>query len=42
MGDGGVKLREGRKCALGALEKVGLSDRIKHEPNKISGSRNKE
>ena len=41
-GYGGVKPRERRKLALGALEKIGLSDRIKNKPNKISGSRNKE
>ncbi|MBU3811084.1 MAG: ABC transporter ATP-binding protein [Candidatus Niameybacter stercoravium] len=34
---GGVKPRERRKRALEALEKVGLSDRIKHKPNEISG-----
>ncbi|MBU3189493.1 ABC transporter ATP-binding protein [Clostridium bowmanii] len=33
----GVPLRERRKRALSALEKVGLSDRVKHRPNEISG-----
>ena len=33
----GVPLKERRKRALSALEKVGLSDRVKHRPNEISG-----
>src|ERR1043166_4381686 len=33
----GVGLEERRKIALEALEKVGLSDRIHHKPNELSG-----
>jgi len=33
----GVAPKERRKRALLALEKVGLSDRVKHKPNEISG-----
>jgi putative ABC transport system ATP-binding protein len=33
----GVSRKERREKALLALEKVGLSDRIKHKPNEISG-----
>lgn len=33
----GVPAKERRKKALSALDKVGLSDRIKHRPNEISG-----
>jgi len=33
----GVSPKERRKRALLALEKVGLSDRVKHRPNEISG-----
>jgi putative ABC transport system ATP-binding protein len=33
----GVKSEERRKRALGALEKVGLSDRIHHKPSELSG-----
>ncbi|ROO88836.1 putative ABC transport system ATP-binding protein [Actinocorallia herbida] len=34
---GGVKPAERRRRALAALEMVGLSDRIGHEPNELSG-----
>ncbi|MGK0551587.1 ABC transporter ATP-binding protein [Enterococcus faecalis] len=34
---GGVPLKERRKRALEALEKVGLADRVSHRPNAISG-----
>jgi putative ABC transport system ATP-binding protein len=34
---GGVGQAERRRRALAALEKVGLSDRIHHEPNQLSG-----
>jgi putative ABC transport system ATP-binding protein len=33
----GVSAGERRKRALAALEKVGLSERVKHKPNEISG-----
>lgn len=33
----GLPLQERRKKALAALEKVNLTDRIKHKPNEISG-----
>jgi putative ABC transport system ATP-binding protein len=33
----GVSIKERRKKALSALEKVGLLDRIQHRPNEISG-----
>lgn len=33
----GVSAKERREKAMIALEKVGLSDRIKHKPNEISG-----
>ena len=33
----GVSTKERRLRALSALEKVGLSDRVKHRPNEISG-----
>jgi len=33
----GVPRRERRDLALGALEKVGLGDRIDHQPNELSG-----
>jgi len=33
----GVPAKERRKRALIALDKVGLSDRVKHRPNEISG-----
>lgn len=37
MAYAGLPLKERREKALIALEKVGLSDRIKHRPNEISG-----
>jgi putative ABC transport system ATP-binding protein len=33
----GVKSKERKERALEALERVGLSDRVKHKPNEISG-----
>lgn len=33
----GVKAKERRERALQALERVGLSNRVKHKPNEISG-----
>lgn len=33
----GVKAKERKERALRALERVGLSDRVKHKPNEISG-----
>ena len=33
----GVSSKERRERALSALDKVGLSDRVKHRPNEISG-----
>lgn len=33
----GVKPKERKERALAALERVGLSNRVKHKPNKISG-----
>lgn len=33
----GVKPKERKKRALAALERVGLSNRVKHKPNEISG-----
>ncbi|WP_035054511.1 ABC transporter ATP-binding protein [Carnobacterium pleistocenium] len=33
----GVKAKERKERALKALERVGLSDRVKHKPNEISG-----
>ncbi|MGW3366203.1 ABC transporter ATP-binding protein [Streptosporangium canum] len=37
MAYGGVGTAERRACALAALEQVGLSDRVRHEPNELSG-----
>lgn len=37
MAYAGVPKKERREKALSALDKVGLSDRIKHRPNEISG-----
>lgn len=34
---GGVKSRQRRKMTEEAIEKVGLTDRIKHKPNELSG-----
>ena len=34
---GGVKAAERRRRALAALDRVGLSDRVEHEPNALSG-----
>jgi putative ABC transport system ATP-binding protein len=34
---GGVKAAERRRRALAALDQVGLSDRVEHEPNELSG-----
>lgn len=34
---GGIAKKERRDKALSALDKVGLSDRVKHRPNEISG-----
>lgn len=33
----GISPREARKRAVAALEKVGLSDRVRHRPNELSG-----
>ncbi len=33
----GLKSKQRRKLAMQALESVGLSDRVKHKPNEISG-----
>ncbi|GAH24621.1 unnamed protein product, partial [marine sediment metagenome] len=33
----GLKSKQRRKLAMQALESVGLSDRLKHKPNEISG-----
>jgi putative ABC transport system ATP-binding protein len=35
--DSGFSSKERRERALEALDKVGLSDRVKHKPNEISG-----
>ncbi|MEV4096813.1 ABC transporter ATP-binding protein [Streptosporangium saharense] len=37
MAYGGVSAAERRTRALAALEQVGLSDRVRHEPNELSG-----
>lgn len=37
MAYAGLPIKERREKALIALEKVGLSDRVKHRPNEISG-----
>ena len=37
MAYAGVSKKERREKALAALDKVGLSDRVKHRPNEISG-----
>jgi putative ABC transport system ATP-binding protein len=37
MAYAGISIKERREKALIALEKVGLSDRVKHRPNEISG-----
>ncbi|GAA3090448.1 ABC transporter ATP-binding protein [Streptosporangium carneum] len=37
MAYGGVAPQERRARALAALEQVGLSDRVRHEPNELSG-----
>ncbi|MFF4412323.1 ABC transporter ATP-binding protein [Streptosporangium sp. NPDC001559] len=37
MAYGGVTAQERRARALAALEQVGLSDRVRHEPNELSG-----
>lgn len=37
MAYAGVPLKERRERAMAALDKVGLSDRVKHRPNEISG-----
>jgi putative ABC transport system ATP-binding protein len=34
---GGVKPAERRRRALAALDRVGLADRVEHEPNELSG-----
>lgn len=34
---GGVQRKERKEKALNALEKVGLSDRVNYQPNKVSG-----
>jgi putative ABC transport system ATP-binding protein len=34
---GGVKTAERRRRALAALDRVGLTDRVEHEPNELSG-----
>ncbi len=34
---GGVKAAERRRRALAALDRVGLADRVEHEPNELSG-----
>ena len=34
---GGIPAKERRERALKALDRVGLSDRVKHRPNEISG-----
>ncbi|GAH91581.1 unnamed protein product, partial [marine sediment metagenome] len=33
----GLKSKQRRKLAMQALESVGLGDRVKHQPNEISG-----
>ncbi|MEU1883098.1 ABC transporter ATP-binding protein [Streptosporangium sp. NPDC020072] len=37
MAYGGVTAQERRARAMAALEQVGLSDRVRHEPNELSG-----
>jgi putative ABC transport system ATP-binding protein len=37
MAYAGISKKERREKALAALDKVGLSDRVKHRPNEISG-----
>jgi putative ABC transport system ATP-binding protein len=37
MAYAGISRKERREKALAALDKVGLSDRVKHRPNEISG-----
>jgi putative ABC transport system ATP-binding protein len=37
MAYAGISMKERREKAMSALDKVGLSDRVKHRPNEISG-----